>query len=472
MTKIFVSYRRADSADTAERIVEHLTEISGKFSATDLFFDVDSIPVGANFRRYITERVSQCVVMLVVIGPDWVSVTNPDGSRRLDDPSDQVRLEVEAALSRQMTLIPILVRGASIPHADELPESIRELVDYNGLMVRHAPDFKSDIARLIEALEKIVGKSRVHESAAPSTGSVPQYTHFRTLSEHTGQVLGCVFSPDGKTLASSSLDNSIKLWDVDTGKAYRTMMGHKNTVRDIDFSPDGTRLVSVSDDKTFKLWTVGTGSLVDSITYPEIMRCCAWSPDGAHILTGSDEDAVTIWGASTRMPLHTLFGHTNLVRDCVFSPDGTMIASAAVDQTVRLWEVRTLRALHTLKGHKFNLITGVLRCAFSPDNKKVVSASWDSTLKVWDVASGEEIYTLKGHRNWVWGCAFSPDGRYIVSASADKTLKLWDAAHGTELYTLNGHTGSVFNCAFSPDGRYIASASDDKTLRIWGVRHG
>jgi len=156
MTKIFISYRRDDSADVTGRIFEYLTEISKKFDRSAVFMDVDGIPLGVNVPRYIDERVSQCAVMLVVIGAQWVTIIGDDGERRLHHTRDYVRIEVETAIRRGIPIIPVLVMNAKMPRETDLPDSIRDLLDYNGLPVRRDPDFRNDMARLITALDTIV----------------------------------------------------------------------------------------------------------------------------------------------------------------------------------------------------------------------------------------------------------------------------------------------------------------------------
>lgn len=113
------------------------------------FMDVDSIPFGVDFRRYLDEQVAKCDVFLAVIGPDWMGPKDSQGKTRLEDPRDFVRIEIESALKRQIPVIPVLVREASIPPAEELPKSIQELPYRHGLPVRSGPDFHNDMNRLI-----------------------------------------------------------------------------------------------------------------------------------------------------------------------------------------------------------------------------------------------------------------------------------------------------------------------------------
>jgi formylglycine-generating enzyme required for sulfatase activity len=149
MSKILISYRREDSADATGRIYDRLVQ---QFGRAAVFKDVDSIPLGINFRKHLDEQVAKCDVFLAIIGPDWMGCKAGEGKSRLDDPRDFVRIEIESALKRQIPVIPVLVRGATVPDPERLPSSLQELSDRNGIVVRHDPDFHRDMDRLIEHL--------------------------------------------------------------------------------------------------------------------------------------------------------------------------------------------------------------------------------------------------------------------------------------------------------------------------------
>lgn len=164
--RIFISYRREDSADVTGRIYDRLT---ADFGREAIFKDVDDIPLGVNFKDHLNNVVAQCAVELVVIGQQWLDAQDSRGRRRLDDPTDFVRIEVEAALSRGVPVIPILVRDASMPEADQLPPGMVELAYRNGTHVRPDPDFHRDVDRLVNGLE---GYVRPQAKPAKSTGQV------------------------------------------------------------------------------------------------------------------------------------------------------------------------------------------------------------------------------------------------------------------------------------------------------------
>ena len=158
MSKILISYRREDSADVTGRIYDRLIQ---RFGQGAVFKDVDSIPLGVDFRIYLDEQVAKCEVFLAVIGRDWMKNLGSTEKTRLDDPRDFVRIEIESALKRQISVIPVLVGGASIPAAEQLPASIQDLSYRHGIVVRIDPDFHRDMDRLIECLKKLPASGEV-----------------------------------------------------------------------------------------------------------------------------------------------------------------------------------------------------------------------------------------------------------------------------------------------------------------------
>jgi hypothetical protein len=147
--KVFISYRRDDSAGYSGRVTDRLDRELGR----DLvFMDVDAIPLGTNFTKVLHDEVAKCGVLLAVIGPNWLDARDEHGNRRLDDPNDFVRIEVAAALQRNIPVIPILLDGATIPKADQLPEDLKEVALRNGMEIRHA-SFQDDMNRLIRGLK-------------------------------------------------------------------------------------------------------------------------------------------------------------------------------------------------------------------------------------------------------------------------------------------------------------------------------
>lgn len=172
--RIFMSYRRKDSADVSGRIYDRL---AAHFGEETVFKDVDDIPFGVDFKKHLNNVVARTAVELVVIGPDWLNATDEAGLRRLDDPTDFVRIEIEAALNRDIPVVPLLVQGAAMPKGEELPSGLTKLAYRNGTPVRPDPDFHRDMDRLIKGLEEYVGpQAKPARSAAqprPASPALP-----------------------------------------------------------------------------------------------------------------------------------------------------------------------------------------------------------------------------------------------------------------------------------------------------------
>ena len=148
MAKIFLSYRREDSAGVAGRIYDRLR---GHFGPDSVFFDVDSVPLGVDFQEHIESVLSHCDVFLAVIGPDWAGQINT--GRRIDDPEDWVRIEIEAALKQGLPVIPVLIDHTRMPSKADLPPSLARLARRNAVGVDQGQDFHHHVDRLIRGIE-------------------------------------------------------------------------------------------------------------------------------------------------------------------------------------------------------------------------------------------------------------------------------------------------------------------------------
>jgi hypothetical protein len=147
---IFIGYRRDDTADVAGRIFDAL---ESRFGRDRIFKDVDNLRPGADFGEYIQTILPRCRVALILIGPNWVNAQDEDGRRRLDDPNDWVRIEIEIALAAgDLDVVPVLINGARMPRAEELPPSLHPLLRRHAATIRRDPDFRDDIDRLAKAL--------------------------------------------------------------------------------------------------------------------------------------------------------------------------------------------------------------------------------------------------------------------------------------------------------------------------------
>jgi hypothetical protein len=266
-------------------------------------------------------------------------------------------------------------------------------------------------AREIEALLKHAAKRKAWPWLRPLKAALasPGGPLIRTLEGYTGEVSAVAVTPDGHRAVSGSEDQTLGVWDLESGQTLRTLEGHKGWVSAVAVTPDGRRAVSGSKDQTLR-----------------------------------------IWGLESGQTLRTLEGHTDEVSAVAVTPDGRRAVSGSYDHTLRIWDLEGGQTLRTLEGHT----DGVWAVAVTPDGRCAVSGSRDHTLRVWDLDSGQLLCTLEGHTGGIYAVAVTPDGRCVVSGSRDHTLRVWDLESGKEIATFTAE-GSMCSCAVAPDGQTI-----------------
>ena len=293
--------------------------------------------------------------------------------------------------------------------------------------------------------------------------------------------------PDGKTLASGSWDETIHLWDVNTGQHKHTFTEHTDRVTSVAFSPDGKTIAGAGWDKTIHLWDVNTGHLLHTLlhTDPEfavVVTSVVFSPDGKTLASGAVN--IHLWDVNTGQHKHIFRGHGHAVNSMAFSPDGRILASGSslsgteFSPSIHLWDVNTGTHIATLSGHE----TSILSVAFSPDGQTLASGALKEQihssgtfreavdpypLRLWDVATGKPKKTF-ALTNDVHSVVFSPDGKILANA-VGRSIYLWDTVSDRLKYGIFRHTPA--DVAFSPDGQTLTSGGDRVILWDPVTRH-
>jgi WD40 repeat protein/transcriptional regulator with XRE-family HTH domain len=358
-------------------------------------------------------------------------------------------------------------------------------------------------------------------------GGVRSPTLHLIWQAHTDIVQALAFSPNGRILASGSMDHMVKLWDVRAipcgrphGAGPRGVllwMDWYITPKILAFSPDGSLLAGSGADVVVSLWDTRSGKNLQRLEHPAHVFAVAWSPDGSLLasscfdgqlrlwqrqktepsasaeifslrsswetspvtslafapdgrtLVSADLDCkVKLWEVGSGQLLYTFEGETSKSNRVVWSPDGHTLASCSYEQAIWLWDVEARRHRATLLGHTSDINS----MAFTPDSSHLLSGSSDGTLRVWDVQSGQCVRIMQGYAVFFSSLDWSPDGTHLVSGGTDGPVTIWDMRTETPSRELRGHTWVVWGVGWSPDGQLVASCGWDKVTRLWNPTSG
>jgi WD40 repeat protein len=343
--------------------------------------------------------------------------------------------------------------------------------------------------------------------AEHALGQAVTYNRALALYEgHTAAVTGAAWSSDGRRIATSSFDNSVHIWDADTGELIRQIdlpKGITGNIYDmaltVAWSPDDRYLLTISGDRFFLgsqdydlfLWDVETGQQaaareVQNTTPPSTGELgtagavhfttgagAAFASDGRLATLGGD-NTVLVWEPMLAGQPLVLSGHTAGVNSVAWSPDYTRLATASEDGTARVWDAGNGQELLQLSGHS----GAVNQAAWSPDGSQLAAAGDDGTLLLWDGVSGEGQTSIQpvpsggssaASERIVYSLAWSPDGSRIAAGSGDGYIRLWEVDSGENTLTLKAHEQAVTFLAWSPLEERLVSAGADGRARVWNI---
>ncbi|OAQ32611.1 WD40 repeat-like protein [Linnemannia elongata AG-77] len=289
------------------------------------------------------------------------------------------------------------------------------------------------------------------------------------LDGYTSRLEHIVFSPIGELIASSSLDDAVRLWNLSSGLLISRLSGHTNRITTCAFSPDGLQIASGDNDGIIRFWEVNNNCLSSTTRKGAAnVRTVAYSHDGLSIISYHG-NTVQRWESSTGSSKYIPLPSALHVYSIALSPNGHWFASGCNDGNIRLKNVRADVVEFILFGYNDHRVHSI---DYSPDGQRLVLGTNTSSILIWDLQSEKPNIKLEGHTNTMYSVAYSPCGKWILSGSRDKTARLWsgEVDSWSCVAVVSGFSEPVTSVAWNPVvPMEFVTGSDDGSVRVWRI---